>query len=212
MKMLKRFWTYLWQHTTIAVLATAVIVTPPVVIMSGCTPAQVDTVLSDIDLVLQTSEQVETAIGSISPADAAALEMVTSFAMSGINAIKADYDTYEASKATGDLQKLQAAVQSLQTNLPLNLKAAKISSANAVAKATSWVNLVVSTLAEIVTQFAPAVAATNQGLAQSRMAVVALPTPESLQAHWQTEVCSGDVACGKLVKVHHKKTPRRLKL
>lgn len=191
---MKRAFTCFWQASTIAILCASMVV------MTGCT---VDQVLTDIDVALQTAQQVETAIGAISPADAAILEGLTGLAVSGLQAIQKDYDTYEASKNGNDLQKTLEAVKALQTNLPSTLAAAHIYSPAAQAKCAAWVNLTVTTLQAVTEALAP----TPTASAASKTPT--LPTAESIQARWLAEVCSGDTACGKLVKVHRKHVPHK---
>jgi hypothetical protein len=191
---MKRAFTCFWQAGTIAILCASMVV------MTGCT---VDQVLTDIDVALQTAQQVETAIGAISPADAAILEGLTGLAVSGLQAIQKDYDTYEASKNGNDLQKTLEAVKALQTNLPSTLAAAHIYSPAAQAKCAAWVNLTVTTLQAVTEALAP----TPTASAASKTPT--LPTAESIQARWLAEVCSGDTACGKLVKVHRKHVPHK---
>jgi hypothetical protein len=177
----------------------------PVTLMTtACTQAQVDAVLSDADLILQTADSLGSAIGAVSPADAAALSLLTGVAIAGVNSIKATYDTYEANKTASNAQNVIAAAQAIQTNLPQELAALHIVSTAAVAKATVWVTLVVDTAAQIVSRISGLVGATR--------ASIELPTPESLKARWTAEVCLGDAACGDLVKVHHKHLPRKVKL
>jgi len=171
---------------------------------TACTQAQVDAVLSDTDLILQTADSLGSAIGAVSPADAAALSLLTGVAIAGVNAIKTTYDTYEANKTASNAQNVIAAAQAIQKNLPQELAALHIVSTNAVAKATAWVTMVVDTAAQIVSQVS--------GLVGGTRASVGLPTPESLKARWTADICSGDAACGNLVTVHHKHLHRKVKL
>jgi len=159
-----------------------------------------DEVLSTIDVALQTAANLESIVGAVSPADAAALEALTGLASVGLSAIKKDYDTYEASKAQGDLQKLQAAIAALQSNLSQNLNAAHIVSPAAVQKTTAWVNLINSSLDAVIST----IEATLHPSALAARNMAQLPTPESLQSRWATEVCLSDAACGAKVKVHKK--------
>jgi hypothetical protein len=188
---MKRFATIFFQTSVIAVLCFS---------MTACS---VDAILSDIDLALQTAASLETAIGAISPADAAALQMLTGIATAGLNAIQADYDAYEKNKTSGALSDLLAAAQALQANLRQNLAALHLESTDATTKATAWVNLIVDIVAGIVKQLAPTAAASPA--ITTRSLTIALPTAESLQARWQSGVCAGDTKCGSLVKVHHKR-------
>jgi hypothetical protein len=54
-------------------------------------------------------------------------------------AIQAAYNAYKASGAVTDLQKLQAALTEVRTNLPAELAVAHISDPEAVAVTTAWV-------------------------------------------------------------------------
>lgn len=188
---MKKVATYLWQHGTIALLSLSLI---------ACTQAQVDLVLSDIDLVLQTANSLSAAVGAISPAEAAALSLLTGLGTKGIEAVKKAYDDYEANKNASNLQNVLVAAQSIQSNLPQELAALHISNQNAVSKASAWVNLVTDVAGFVVTTVSSVQAGTS-----IRRSVTALPTPERLQVRWQSEVCAGDTGCGNLVKVHHKR-------
>lgn len=170
------------------------------VMLLSTTACSTDQVLSTIDVALQTAANLESIVGAVAPGDAAALEALTGLATAGLQAIQKDYDTYEASKAQGDLEKLQAAIAALQKNLSLNLTAAHIVSATAVTKTTNWVNLINSSLDAVVSTLQATLL--PSALASRNMAQ--LPTPESLQARWTKEVCAGDMACGAKVKVHRK--------
>jgi hypothetical protein len=182
-------------------LLAVVMVLPLTVGLMGCS---VDTVLSDIDIALQTAQNLETAIGAVSPADAAVLSLLTGLATTGVTAIQAAYNSYESSKTASNLANVVALAKALQANLPQELAAAHITDPNAVAKATAWANLITDTVGAIVNQIQPPAMATPTSQAK------AMPTPELLQARWQSEVCRGDVACGALVKVHHKHAKLKL--
>lgn len=168
------------------------------VALVACT---VDQVLSDINICIQTAATLETAIGAVSPADAAILTSLTSIATAGLNAIEQDYNTWKASGATSDLAKLNAACQSLQTNLSQNLAAAHISDPVAVQKATAWVGLITSTVGAM-TALWPQVSGLSDKRTIARIGAAKLPSAKELQYQWQTQVCMGSVPCGKLVKAH----------
>jgi hypothetical protein len=185
---MQKLWNYAWQHAVIAVLCFTIVLT-------ACT---VDQVLSDIDLVLQTAANLEGAIGAVSPADGAALQLLTGLGIAGVNAIKTAYDNYEKNKTSSNLQNVVVAAQAIQSNLPQELAAAKIVDPMAVQKATAWVNLVTDTAVAIVNAVSPSTANI------SARTIGGMPTPEGLQMRWQTQVCLGDTACGALVHVHHK--------
>ena len=185
MKM-KRILTLTWQHALIGLLCVSLV---------ACT---VDEVLSSIDVALQTAASLSTAIGAVSPADGAAITLLTGLGIKGLQAIQAAYDQYEKNKTSSTLQNVVDAATAIQTNLPQELAALKISSPEAVTKATAWVNLMVACAQGVVTVVTAA--------AGSRRATAAsyTLTGEYIQSQWQSTVCGGDAACGALVKVHHK--------
>lgn len=162
----------------------------------GCT---VDQVLSDINLLLQTASNLATAVGAVSPADAAGIQIITGIASTGLTAIQQDYDTYRASGATSDLQKLKAAIFAVKVNLPQELAAAHVSNSGTTTKVTAWVNLVTTTLDGVLLMLPQLDSAGAPRAARVQIAVE-LPTADSLHARWQDEVCAGDAACGQLVK------------
>lgn len=194
----------IWQSSLIALLCLAMIST------TACNQFSVDTVLSDIDLVLQTGNVVCSSIGVVLPADSAGCSAVASLGITGVNAIKTAYDSYKASGAVTDLAKLQAALAAIQTNLPAELAAAHISDPAAVQVVTAWVGLVTSTVGDIVAlvpelQANASTANLSHARIGARATVIqsAFPTPESLKAKWETNVCKGDKACADRVSVHH---------
>jgi hypothetical protein len=164
-----------------------------------------DEILSSIDVALQTAQGLEAAIGAVSPADAAALGLLTGLGIQGITAIKTAYDDYEKNKTASALQNVVAAAQAVQTNLPQELAALKIASTDAVQKATAWVNLMGDCAVGVIT----AVKGTSSLKKGTRTLTYSL-TPESIQAQWASNVCKGDAACTALVKVHHKHAPVKL--
>jgi hypothetical protein len=195
---MKRFATIFWQTAMIGLLCISTL------FMSACT---VDQILTDVDVVLQTANSLSVALGAISPADALIVSTLTGLAENGVNAIKADYASYEANKTASKLQDVLVAAQAVQTNLPAELAAAKISDPTTAAKVSNWVNLVTDVVGGIISTIQGTKA---MATASTHGIVMAMPTPESLQARWQSGVCSGDVACGNLVKVHNKRAPFKL--
>jgi hypothetical protein len=167
--------------------------------MVACT---VDQVLADIEVVVQIAASIVPAVGAISPTDASVVQKLSDDATAAIKVIQADYDTYKASGATSDLTRLQSAINAIQTSLPQELAAAHISDPKTVAKVTNWCNLIYSTVNAIVAAI-PAltpvpVAAVS---AKSVSAPAVFPTAKVIVARWNSEVCQGDAACAKLVKV-----------
>jgi hypothetical protein len=183
------------------------------------TACNTDQVLADVDVVIQIASSIGSAVGNVSPADAALIAKFSGIAQSGISAIQATYKTYEKSGAVGDLQKLQAAIAAVQENLNQELQAARISDPAAQDKVVNWVALVQSSVAAI----AAALPEFNEktGAIYGSVAFVnvskkmwtasSLPTPEELQERWAREVCKADVKCAKKVKAHRSKIWRGFK-
>jgi len=191
------------QNSAFRVIANRVLSIGLISVLLMCTVAcTVDEVLSDTDLLLQTAAVVCTALGPISPSDSAACSVVANVATVGLGEIQTLYDAWKASGAATDLQKLQAAITALKTNLPQELSAAHITDPRTVATVAAWVKLVTSTLTAILNLLPQLSTAANSR--QRDMALMtSLPKPESLKGRWQTEVCLGNVDCGRMVKVHH---------
>ncbi len=165
----------------------------------------VDQVLSDIDLVLQTSNVVCSTLGIVAPADAAACQGIAAVAIAGITVIKTAYDDYKANPGSGTLANVVAALNAVKTNLPAELQAAHIVNPVAVQVVTAWVNFVVSTVSTIA-GLIPQLTASSKAISTRKSTFSlpnAFPSPESLKARWDAEVCNNQIACTKLVKVHH---------
>lgn len=186
---MKRILCCLSQSALVAVLAASLVT------MTACTT---DQVLSDIDVALQTAASLETALGAVSPADAAILQLLTGIATTGLNVIQTDYDEWSKNPGTTTLQKIQNAIAVLRSNLAAEFSALHISDPNVVQRVTAWVNLLTSILGAILSAVGGGVTTP----AMTRVDLV-LPSPELLAARWQSEVCSGDQACGALVKARH---------
>src|SRR5579864_2991104 len=98
----------------LATLVLACIVAMGTMPTTACT---VDQVLADINVAVQIAGQIGQAVGAVSPADALLIAGIQGVASAGLNAIKNAYDTYHASGAVTDLQKLQAALDACKFTL-----------------------------------------------------------------------------------------------
>jgi hypothetical protein len=158
-----------------------------------------DQVISDLDVVIETANAIGAAVGVVSPSDAAIIQGLSSTALLGLNAVKTAYDTYKASGAVTDEQKLMAAIQAIQTNLPAELAAAHITSATATRIVTAWVNLVVTALTAILNALPQLTSSTVSTRKKVKLAA-SLPTKSSIRAQWANDVCQNDAPCVALVK------------
>lgn len=172
-----------------------------------------DQVLSDIETGLSIAGALAPAVGALSPADAGAVQLLSSLAVTGLQDIQKDYDAWKGSGSSSDLLKLQATANQVKASLPSQLASLRISDPNAVQKVTAWVNLITSSINAVVAAFPPVTAnpAEIRALvAGFGAAAVSLPTPESLKARWASEVCQGNSKCAGLVSAKHARTHGRL--
>src|SRR5271166_1800095 len=169
---------------------------------AACT---VDQVLTDINLLIQTAGSIGTAIGAVSPADAAIIAGWQTLTLKGLSAIQSDYDTYKKSQSDNDLANLRAAIAAVQTNLPAELAAAHVYSPAAQKKCAAWVNLTVTTLnavTELLPELQSAPSSGQKAAVVARAAARPNLSPDTIQARWSNEVCQGDEICSGLVTVH----------
>lgn len=163
------------------------------------TACTVDQVLSDIDVAIQIAASLAPAVGTVAPADGALITVFSTLASGGMKDIQSAYDAWSKSGSTSDLQKAQAVIAEVKGNLSHELQTAHISDPKTVTAVTNWCNLLYSSLTAVEAAFPQSA----QAGVQAHAASAPIPTPESLQARWVSEVCSGDAKCSKLVKVHH---------
>lgn len=177
------------------------------VTFSAACSFSVDVALSDIDIVLQTADAVcsNAVLGAVLPAETQACELVANVGVVGLNFVKSAYDTWKASGAATDLQKLQAAIALAQTDLNQALSVLHVTDAHVVEVVQKWVAIVVSTFTvvlELLPKLTSAMTAHSKSVQVAQIASM-LPTPETLKARWVNEVCKGGKACSTKVKVHH---------
>lgn len=188
----------------------------------------VDEVLTDVDLALQMTASLETAIGNVSAQDGAALSRMVAIATTGLTAIQKTYDDYVSSGAQTDLDKVQAMARVLQSNLQNELDAAHITNPATVQKVQAWVGLV-SVALQAVLQLSKQVSDNRSSFERcapdgrfsdcmggamsfaplSAGSVISVPSAALLKARWEKEVCHGDKKCGKLVKPRKVKRPKK---
>lgn len=178
------------------------------VILTLCmfmTACSVDQVLADINVLIQAASSIAVAVGPLSANDATAINLIASIASTGLSTIQADYDLYKKSNAATDLQKLQAAIAAVQTNLPQELAAAHIVDEHAQRTVRAWVGLTSATLMTVATllpQFKNASKSQRMIMARQAMTEVSL-APETIKARWDKDVCEGVSPCRHMVEVHN---------
>src|ERR1035441_6884984 len=180
---------------------TALLMTVAVILMtlalSAC-PFTVDTVLADVSMLIETAGAIGAAVTAVSPVDSVIISNIAGIAETGLQAIQTAYDTYKASGAQTDLEKLRAAIIAIKTNLPQELAAAHITSQQAVQMATAWVGLITTTLTVILNLIPNLTAGAKLGASSIKAAQKSagkIPNAASIKARWVWEVCAGDKTC-----------------
>jgi hypothetical protein len=173
--------------------------------MLACT---VDQILSSIDAALQVAQGLSAAVGAVDPAIGAAVNVIASIGIAGMNEIQKVYDQYEANKSASNKQNVIVAAQAIQSNLAGELAVMHISDPATVQKVTAWVNLLSDCASGIITELGgtPVAAVSTRARAVAPYQL----TPEYIQSRWQSQVCLGDTSCGSKVVAHHKHAKVRL--
>lgn len=166
-----------------------------------CTVAcSTNAILDDINLAIQTANAVGSAVGAVSPQDAAEISKLSGIASAGLKVIQDDYKAFESSKSQSDADKVRAVAQVISSNLANELAAARISNPDSQNKVTAWVSLVTGAINAILD------ALPSTGVVSARTVVLKnIPTADALKAQWDAGVCQGDSRCKGLVKApkHH---------
>jgi len=179
------------MRKAIAVVLLCVFCVPTV----GCNSNEV---FDDINVAIQIATSIGEAIGSVSPADEAVIQSLSTTATAGLNVVQAAYNQYEQSGATTDLQKVQAAIAAAQSQLQAAMAAVHIEDPVSQQKVKNWFNVITGALNAILAAL-PAFQA-----AQANARAFTIPvTAQGLQSRWEKEVCDGNAKCAKLVR-----TPR----
>lgn len=169
-------------------------------VLSITLACSVDQILADIDFALRTADALSAAVGNVSTSDAAAISRVTAIGSNGLSAVRAAYQTYKSTGASGDWQKLQAASNAVKVNLNQELAAAQISNPKVVDKVTRWVSFIVAAVDDIVGAVVTKTTATPGQIKAEVKSSKSLPTRKELKRRWDTGVCQGDTVCAALAK------------
>ncbi len=168
-----------------------------VMVLVAC---NVDQILRDIDFALNTASALAGAVGNVSPADAAEIQWIADIGRDGLNAVRAAYQTYKASGAQTDWQKVQAAADAIRANLAQELAAGRISNPKAVSTATRWVTFIVSAVDDIIGAITTTTTTTAGQVKANVKVSKKLPNKDDLKKRWDMGVCQGDTACMALAQ------------
>src|SRR5271154_1154381 len=182
------------------------------VVCSMLVACSFESVLSIIDIAIQATASILTALEGVSPADAAALTKVVNDANAGLTLLQNDYAAYETtckdSSCDGSLlSEAQAVALTLQATLNNDLQTLHINDPATQAKVTAWATLVIDA-AEVVLDHLPKV---SDATTSAMIPVMGFyhgdksATANSLKKRWDKEVCNNDKKCKSLIKVRKMK-------
>src|ERR1017187_2059028 len=101
-------------------------------IATGCTAQWISVALADLPVLTQMALNITSLVVSlrsarqISPADAAAIQNISTEASKDLNLLQSLYNQYKASPDAGTLQKIQSTMAEINQNLPALLAAVHI--------------------------------------------------------------------------------------
>jgi hypothetical protein len=122
----------------------------------------------------------------LNPAEAAAIQNISSEAGTGLNTLQTLYNQYKANPNASTIQKIQDVVAAISQVLPSQLQAAHISDPTLAARITAGVNLILTT----VQSFAALVPATASASRRIAAQAIAVPTAKDLKLRWNQQVCA----------------------
>lgn len=167
-------------------------------ILTGCwfNPAWVQDALNDLPVLIQMAEAIleivsVTKTGTApSPGEVAAINQIGAVATQGLTAIQNLYKSYTSANSTTTIADIQAAGAALVANLQSLLAAAQIKDPALLARVTSAVMLIVSTVNTVIGLLpaSPSAADMRAAKAKAKSGATAVPKPADLRAAWQSQV------------------------
>lgn len=177
--------------TTLLALALACVMA-----ITGCwfNPAWLQDALNDLPVLVQMALSIAQIIAvtksgtAPSSAEIAAINQISSVADQGLLAIQALYKSYTSANSTTTIADIKAAGNALVTNLNQLLQAAQIKDTALLARVTSAVNLIVSTVNTILGLLPASASASDVRLANRTAKSTTVPKPDDLRTAWQQQV------------------------
>jgi hypothetical protein len=163
-------------------------------IATGCNPQWVGVALADLPALTQMAVNIATVVttlrsgSQISPAEAAAIQNISTESSKDLNLLQALYKEYQANPNATTIQKIQEVIGEINQNLPALLQAAHISDPVLSARINAGVTLIlttVSTFAALMPQ--PAGPSTARRAAVQK---VSPPQAADLKKQWNLQVCA----------------------
>ena len=167
-------------------------------IATGCTAQWISVALADLPVLTQMALNITSLVVSlrsarhISPADAAAIQNISTEASKDLNLLQSLYNQYKASPDAGTLQKIQSTMAEINQNLPALLAAVHISDPVEATRITAGVNLILTTVQSFAALM-PATVRTARRVAGQKLVI---PNPGDLKKQWNQQVCAPTGATG----------------
>jgi hypothetical protein len=160
---------------------------------AGCSAQWISVALADLPVLTQMALNIATLVATLqsgkqlSPAEAAAIQNISTEASKDLNLLQALYNEYQANPSGGTIQKMENVISDINQNLPALLQAAHISDPTLAARVAAGVNLILTTVtsfAQLIPQ--PSTPAVQAMKAQSKLS---LRSPKDLKKQWNKQVC-----------------------
>jgi len=159
---------------------------------TGCSAQWIRVALADLPVLTQMALNIASLVATlqsgkqISPAEAAAIQNISTEASKDLNLLQALYNEYKANPSTNTIQQIENVIGDINQNLPSLLQAAHISNPTLAARITAGVNLILTTVSSFASLIPPA-PSTAQRTARRN---VAIPHAKDLKKEWNQQVCA----------------------
>jgi hypothetical protein len=160
--------------------------------VTGCSAQWIKVALADLPVLTQMALNITSLVVTlrtarqISPADATAIQNLSTQAAQDLNILQTLYNQYKASPDAGTLQKIQSTIADINQNLPASLAALHFSDPAVAARITAGVNLILTTVQSF-TALMPATVRTARRVEGQKLVI---PGARDLKKQWNQQVCS----------------------
>jgi len=159
---------------------------------TGCSAQWISVALADLPVLTQMALNIASLVATlqsgkqISPAEAAAIQNISTEASKDLNLLQALYNEYKTNPSANTIQQIENVIGDINQNLPSLLQAAHISNPTLAARITAGVNLILTTVSSFASLIPPA-PSTAQRTARRN---VAIPHAKDLKKEWNQQVCA----------------------
>lgn len=160
---------------------------------TGCSAQWIGAALADLPVLVQMALNIGTLVTTLqsgqqlSPAEAAAIQNISTEASKDLNLLQALYNEYKSNPSATAMQKIQNAIADINQNLPAVLQAAHVSNPILSARVAAAVNLILTTVAS----FAALIPQTGAPHMAQKVPAgkITVPHAADLKKQWNQQVC-----------------------